>query len=85
ANFAAEHLYTDAAGTLWLAKGPQLIRYWPASETVVDYGTGWQVDEGDVEGFYDDGRGSVWIRQQQGLTRYRDGQFQAIRLPVSLL
>ncbi|MPX89833.1 AraC family transcriptional regulator [Salinivibrio sp. VYel8] len=84
----AEHLYTDAEGTVWLSVDDQVMRYWPDTQTLVSYGTRWQTHHaGEVLGFYDDGRGSVWIRDQNGLTRYRDGHFKPVplakdRLPV---
>ncbi|OOF04928.1 hypothetical protein BZG80_07020 [Salinivibrio sp. MA440] len=84
-SLSAQHLYVDSNGVMWLAFKDRLIRYWPESEKVIDYGTDWQSDAGDILGFYDDGRGSVWIRHRQGLTRYRHDQFQPIPLMDALL
>ncbi|WP_025674624.1 ligand-binding sensor domain-containing protein [Salinivibrio socompensis] len=85
ASLSAQHLYMDADGVIWLALNDRLIRYRPESEKVMNDGTDWQSDAGDILGFYDDGRGSVWIRQRQGLTRYRNGKFQPMPLAEPLL
>lgn len=85
ASLPAQYLYMDSNGVIWLALNDRLIRYWPESEKVVDYGTDWQSDAGDIVGFYDDGSGSVWIRHRQGLTRYHHDQFQPIPIAKTLL
>ncbi|OOE90788.1 hypothetical protein BZG74_00700 [Salinivibrio sharmensis] len=86
AQLPAEHLYIDAEGVLWLSVNNQVMRYWPDTQTLVSYGTRWQTHEaGKVLGFYDDGYGNVWIRDQNGLTRYRDGRFQPVPLTEALL
>lgn len=62
--------------SLWVSSGPLLYRYWPTSDTLVNFGDDW-TGEGQTSllSLLDLGESGIWLGTNTGLYTYYDGRF----------
>ncbi|WP_258558753.1 helix-turn-helix domain-containing protein [Grimontia hollisae] len=63
--------------SLWLVSGERVIRFWPRSRTVVDFGRDWSGSEANrLTSIAEVAEEGTWLGTTNGLYIYFDGRFQ---------